>query len=368
MTSSDRIKILYLIPSCKFGGVPINLLELVKRMDKKEFHIELVAPNDGIIFNKFAEVINVHNIRIRGFYPSSLFYIRRLIREEHFDIIHARGKGAGIYARLACFGHNSKIVYGYHGFHCSHYSKFKRIVYLIMEKLFLKWTDRIICVSEGEKKEALKAGVLTERKAIVLPNGINIEIFKSKKERKGYIIGTLSRISIQKGLEYLIQAVADLKKEYPNLICFIAGGTQKDEIVRERKLKNMVKTLKMEKIIKFIGEMSDVPSFLNKIDLYVSSSLWEGLPTAILEAFAAKVPVVATNVTGNDELVINGKTGLLVRPKDIQSLTQGIDFAFKHRDKMKQLSEKAFNLVNHKYSIKSMVDNHELLYRNLLKR
>ena len=119
-----------------------------------------------------------------------------------------------------------------------------------------------------------------------------------------------------------------------------------------------------DKII-FLGEIHDVPSFFDKIDLYVSSSLWEGLPTAILEAFAAGVPVVATDVTGNNEIVISDNTGILARPKDSDSLAEAIDYAFRHRSEIKQFSDNASKFVQQDYSMARMVRNYEALYRDL---
>lgn len=367
MSSSDKIKILFLIPSCKVGGVPVIVLNLIKGLNEEQFHIELAAPNDGAFFEKFRENIEVYDVKIRGFYPNTIFYLRKILKKRHFDVLHANGRGAGLYARLASPGNDTKVVYSYHGFYYNHYCPLTKITYLIMEKLLLRWTDKVVCVSEGEKKQAIKARVLNEDKAVVIPNGIDIEKYNTqRKEKRGYVIGTLSKICIQKGLEYLIPAIVNLKKKYPSLLCLIAGGTQKEEVKREAKLKSMVKTLGMEKTIIFLGEIEDTRSFFNKIDLYVSSSLWEGLPTAILEAFAARVPVVATDVTGNNEVVIPDKTGILTKPKDSDSLAQAIDFAFKHRNRLRRLTDNAFDFVCRGYSMKSMTNNYETLYRNLL--
>jgi glycosyltransferase involved in cell wall biosynthesis len=367
LSSSDKIKILFLIPSCKVGGVPVIVLNLIKGLNEEQFHIELAAPNDGAFFEKFRENIEVYDVKIRGFYPNTIFYLRKILKKRHFDVLHANGRGAGLYARLASPGNDTKVVYSYHGFYYNHYCPLTKITYLIMEKLLLRWTDKVVCVSEGEKKQAIKARVLNEDKAVVIPNGIDIEKYNTqRKEKRGYVIGTLSKICIQKGLEYLIPAIVNLKKKYPSLLCLIAGGTQKEEVKREAKLKSMVKTLGMEKTIIFLGEIEDTRSFFNKIDLYVSSSLWEGLPTAILEAFAARVPVVATDVTGNNEVVIPDKTGILTKPKDSDSLAQAIDFAFKHRNRLRRLTDNAFDFVCRGYSMKSMTNNYETLYRNLL--
>ncbi len=366
LNSQDKIKLLFLISSCKSGGVPVNLLNLIKQIDRERFHIELAAPQDGVYFQMFSEIIEVHDVKIRGFYPKTIFKLRNLFKQKNFDAVHARGRGVGLYARLASIGINIKVLYAYHGFNYKHYSRLKRIVYLIMEKFLLRFTDKVICVSNGEKMQAIKAGVLTEDKAVLIPNGIDIEKYNTQgREQKGYVIGTLSKICIQKGLEFLIPALVILKKYYPSIVCLIAGGVQEEELQREVMLKKMVKEFGMDDKIIFLGEIHDVPSFFDKIDLYVSSSLWEGLPTAILEAFAAGVPVVATDVTGNNEIVISDNTGILARPKDSDSLAEAIDYAFRHRSEIKQFSDNASKFVQQDYSMARMVRNYEALYRDL---
>jgi glycosyltransferase involved in cell wall biosynthesis len=182
---------------------------------------------------------------------------------------------------------------------------------------------------------------------------------------KGHILGTLSRTCLPKGLEFLIQAVALIKDKYPDIVCYIAGGTPKGEESREETLKNMVQKFGLEDHIVFLGEISDVESFFSKINVYISTSLWEGLPTAILEAFAAQTPVVATNVVGNSDLVKNLETGILVKAENSQAIAAGIEFAFENPEKIAVLAENAYRYGRENYSIDNMVKKYEILYESL---
>jgi glycosyltransferase involved in cell wall biosynthesis len=359
-------RILLCISSCKTGGVPVVLFNLIRAMDKKRFSVALAAPDDGLFFKKFNELVDVHKLNIRGFYPRTLFTLRQLIKKGHFDIVHAHGRGAGLYGRLAGLGLKVKIVYSYHGFDYQHYSSMLRRLYLSIEKILLKWTDKVVCVSKGEMREAISAGVLIEGKAIVIPNGIDIEKFDFlKKNKTEYVVGTLSKICDQKGLEYLIPALAVVKNKYPLLTCFIAGGMLEGDDERKKRINEMVFALGMEKSIIFLGELPDTAAFFEKIDLYVSSSLWEGLPTAILEAFAAKIPVVATDCTGNNDVVVHRETGVLVAPRDPHALTEGIIYAFENRPQMVAWSENAYETVRRDYSSVLMADRYSALYELL---
>jgi glycosyltransferase involved in cell wall biosynthesis len=349
------------------GGVPVSVLNLLKHIDNGGVTVEIAAPNDGVFFDKMADFVKMHDIKIRGFYPATLFYLKKLIKNNGYNIVHAHGRGAGLYARLACLGLKVRIVYSYHGFFYRQYPIFVRWIYLVMEKILALWTDKIVCVSEGEKKLAMQTGVLSGQRAEVIPNGIeHLGYEKKKEERNGYVIGTLSKICVQKGLEYLIGAVAELKDKYSGLICLIAGGTLQEDKKREAMLKEMVSRLGIKKNVFFLGEVSDVTFFLKQLDLYVSASLWEGLPTAVIEAALAKIPLVATDVIGNNEVVLHNKTGILVKPQDSGSLARGIDFAFSNPQKLDEFCDNAFTLVSSTYTVKKMIENYELMYSSLL--
>jgi len=201
----------------------------------------------------------------------------------------------------------------------------------------------------------------------VIPNGIDFEMVRANQTKKtGYTIGMLAKVCVQKGIEYAVQAVANLKERYPDLRCLVAGKTLKEEFNREAEIKKTIKVLGLEDVVILLGEVIDIERFFREIDIYASAALWEGLPTAILEAFACRVPVVATNVVGNNDLVVHKKTGILVEPKNGRSLAEGIDFAFRNREQMKMLADNAYQFVRRHYSVQTMVENHQKFYMDLV--
>jgi glycosyltransferase involved in cell wall biosynthesis len=167
-------------------------------------------------------------------------------------------------------------------------------------------------------------------------------------------------------LEYLIEAVGHVKNTYPDLTCRIAGGTPKGEEAYEAALKKMVRERGLEDSILFLGEIGDIGAFFSSINVYISTSRWEGLPTAILESFAAAVPVIATDVIGNNELVRDRETGILVKACDSDAIARGIGYAFENPSQLAAFAAHALRDVSEKYSIDSMVRKHELLYESLL--
>jgi glycosyltransferase involved in cell wall biosynthesis len=360
-----KIRILQIIPSCQRGGVPSVIYELIRNIDKKRFKIHLVAPNDGLLNDAFTRLCPVYDIPIRGCYPLSVCRLRRLINTAEIDIVHTHGKGAGLYGRLASIGSRAKTVYTLHGFHNDHYKPPFRYAYTTVEKLLAHFTGQVITVSEGERHKAHMAGILPPGRSIVIHNGIALKHAPHGKV-EGHILGTLSRSCIAKGLEFLIGAIALLKDKYPDLICYIAGGTPKGAEAYETVIRNMVRQLGLEDRIVFLDEISDIESFFAKISIYVSTSRWEGLPTAVLEAFVSKVPVVATDVVGNSDLVKHLETGILTKTEDSKSVAAGIDYAFQNPDLMNAFAANAFHMVSENYSIEKMVKRHEALYESLM--
>jgi glycosyltransferase involved in cell wall biosynthesis len=359
-----KLQILEIIPSCRRGGVPTVVHNLVRHIDRERFDIRLVAPDDGPFYEIFSQLCPVHKVRIRGYYPGSIYALRKLIKTHRIDVVHAHGKGAALYGRLASFGLKTKKVYTLHGFDDGHYRPLVRWVYLSVEKVLARITDKTVAVSDGERKKAERAGILVPARSAVIPNGVAINRHTSRPVR-GHVLGTLSRTSPQKGLEFLVEALAALKERYPDSICYVAGGTPVGEEDYEAAIKRMARERGAEGRMVFLGEISDIEAFFSRIDVYVSTSRWEGLPTAILEAFAAGTPVVATDVVGNQDLVSNLETGVLVQADDGKAIAKGIEFAFENRDRIEALAERARRLVAERYSIDNMVRQHEELYKNL---
>jgi glycosyltransferase involved in cell wall biosynthesis len=360
-----KIRVLEIIPSCQRGGVPTVVHNLISHLDKTKFEVNLVAPDDGPLFRDFATLCPVQDIPIRGFYPLSVFRLRSLLKKNRIDVIHGHGKGAGLYGRVAACGSRVRTVYTLHGFNYDHYSRSRAKAYLAVERILSGSTDAIVAVSEGEKNNAQEAGILSTNRVDVIPNGIVFPPIHRYRQA-GHVIGTLSRPCFQKGLEHLIQAIHSLKDQYPDIICHIAGGTPKGEGAYEAGLRKITKDLKIDDKVIFLGEITDVSDFLSRTDVYVSASRWEGLPTAILESFAARVPVVATNVVGNNELVRDRQTGILVKACDPRAIADGIEYALANPVETAGFAARAFQYASENYSVAAMVEKHEALYESLV--
>ncbi len=209
---------------------------------------------------------------------------------------------------------------------------------------------------------------LLGRQATYIPNAIPIEKFtniqvdkKSKKQSIGIppdaaVIGAIGRLTTQKGFSFLIDAIPNVLAKHPHVYFLIIGdGPLAGE------LKAQAERLEVSSHTLFVGRRSDVDELLACMDLFVSSSLWEGIPTVILESMASDVPVVATKIPGTTELVQHGVNGWLVPAEELQALSEGISHLLNSHTLRQELVIHAQETIQN-YSINSIAEQYEQLY------
>jgi glycosyltransferase involved in cell wall biosynthesis len=173
------------------------------------------------------------------------------------------------------------------------------------------------------------------------------------------IIISVGRLTEQKGFSYLLGALRRIIANHPAHLLLIGAGPL------EQTLQAQAKSLAIEANVHFLGWRPDVLSLLPHADIFVSASLWEGLPTVLLEAMACQLPVIATCVSGSKEIVIDRATGLLVAPKDEVALANAINWAIEHPDQMKQFAQTAYASI-HRYTFDNTVAQFSSLFSRLV--
>ena len=212
-----------------------------------------------------------------------------------------------------------------------------------------------------------------EEKSAVIHNGIDVQRFsqelheepevKLKSKPDSIIIGSVGRLHHQKGYEYLIDASPHIIKEFPEVkFVLIGDGELKDE------LENLAKKKGINNSYIFLGSITNIPELLSQMDLFVLPSLWEGLPLVLLEAMAAKKPVVATGVNGVTEIIENEKDGILVHPKNSHDLSTAIIRLLKDSALMDRIAKAGFNKVSAEFNLTKMVKETEDIYLKYSKK
>ena len=202
-------------------------------------------------------------------------------------------------------------------------------------------------------------------KPITIFNGINLPNVESKDREKrensgSFLIGTVGRLAKQKGYSYLIDAIPlVLEKHAETKWVFLGDGELRIE------LEEQAKRLGIDKSVEFAGQVNNVLERIQSFNLFVSASLWEGLPTVIIEAMAMGVPVIATDIAGTGELIQDGIDGKLVPPGDSQAQADGIIEMIDNPALMNKFAE-AGKLSSQAFSIETIAKEYKNLFENLL--
>ncbi len=322
------------------GGVEKNIYYTVKTLaDDFEFHLSCGAGFKDDLFENHPEVkIIICPYLINSIHPlkdlKALWFYYWLIRKEKYDIVHTHETKASFITKLAAWlARCPYVIYGLHGVTFNDpMSSFKRKFYILLEKLTIGCADIIVAVGndtiEAYHKENIGKNIPFE----VVRSGIDIDGYLSEaiqtvegklqfRKKLGMnaediVMITVGRFSNSKAQRYAIQAFAALQKKYTYLKFLLIGeGEMLDEC------KALVKTLKiLDGSIYFLGYQQDIPKYLSISDLFIFTSLREGLPRVIVEASLLKVPVVTFEVEGAKEVLENEKSGFIVPQTNLDEL------------------------------------------------
>ncbi len=324
----------------------------------------------------------------------SLFKVFRQMRAEKPDIIHTHTAKAGTVGRIAALLYKLttfrkvKIIHTFHGhvFH-SYYGKRKTQLFLLIEKTLARFaTDKIITISEQQRKEIhedFKVG--KKEQFIVIPLGIDLEKFSKADEKRHILrdelgvkdeqilVGLVGRLTEIKNISMLLK-VAKLIKQNPesNKLKFVIIG---DGNVRES-LENESKLLELNDFVTFIGNRNDVDVVYAGLDIVGLTSLNEGTPLSLIEAMANGKSVISTEVggvvdlLGKTETIENGykicERGISVKSNDTESFAKGLLFLAKNQNLREKFVKDSKLFVNNQYSKERLIADIENLYKNLI--
>ncbi len=369
-----KIRVLQMIDEASVGGGQMHVLLLSKYLDKKEFNVAIATePNGYLVDEAKLNSIPVLPISIsNAFSLKTLNEVRKQLRETDFDILHTHGGTAGFWGRMAATlnGAPRVRIHTYHGLHYLSNAQEGRKSFRFADRLALPFTSKVVCVCKSDLRKGLEAGIVTEKKGVVIYNGIEVEKFsdqtkkndirKSLGVQEGEIVfGTVGRLHKQKAQDILLRAFKKIADQHPNARLWIVG---------EGELRSYLERLSQELGItgkvSFPGGRTDIPDLLSAMDIFVLSSLWEGQPIVLLEAMASAKPVIATNVDGIPEIVENGKSGLLVKANDVNELAGAMNSLILHPELRVEMSLRGKETISKEFAASHMADRVADLYRD----
>jgi glycosyltransferase involved in cell wall biosynthesis len=366
-----KFNILHVVSRLPVGGVENMLFKVVEGYSEEKFNpIVCCIKEGGAIAEKLREsgykVILLNRMRGHGFDLGAVREIVRVIKKEEIHILRTHQYHASLYGRIAgVIAGVPVIVPSFHSFYRS--PKNPKLHRRLFNHFLSCFSDRLVAVSNTVASDMVRFDWVNPKKIEIINNGIPIDRFDidiSKEEARErlnipsypVVIGTVGRLKEEKGHRFLVEAASHLK----GVLVAIAGdGQMRDE------LKRLSKRLRTDCI--FMGELApeEIPIFLKTLDIFCFPSLWEGFSTALIEAMASGLPVIASDIPSHREVLDN--SGILVPLKDADKIALAIKTLIDNPLKCTVLGKEAKKRAR-LFSIDRTIKAYEALFENVLRK
>ena len=338
------LKTLQITGSSPYGGAGYLLLRWCKYLLLRGWQADILATDPFWV----SELKKIPGLRVIEdiFIPRSIAPVAdlqagsqllSLMRRERYDVVHTYTATAGFLGRLAARLANVPVILHHQaGWTVTEFSSWRqRVLYTPLEYLATLVSTKAICVSHAVEQQGRQLKIAPPNKLVVICNGIEPQPFISAtqngcrnllRRELGFsenhlLMGNTSRLSPQKDIGSLLQAMVHLRSLIPDVpFTLLLAGDGRDR----QQAEELVHSLELSKHVRLLGFRNDIPTFLAGLDIFVNPSLWEGLSISLLEAMAAAKPIVTTTILPNAELIEHEITGLLVPPKAPEQIAQAI--------------------------------------------
>ena len=352
-----------------FGGGQISLLELLAHVDRGKYHPLVYVGEKGRLEEELVKLgiecqilamPAVRRMNLLSFFRG-MREIFKYARRKGVTLIHSNTSRASLYAGPVAKMLGIPLIWQVR---IPHPDRF-------LDRLIFPLSPRIITVSQAVKNRFDR---FKKDKVNTIYNGVDTKKFSPGpapddiKARFGIagdevVIGTVGRLSPEKGLEHLIAGLGKLVGEYPQLkILFVGNGNDAYRLTLQKKAEE----LQVRPNIIFVGFWKDIPQIMRVLDIFCLPSLTEGFNRSLLEAMACAVPLVATDVGGNSELVQDKQNGLLVPPGSPDALASAIKELLKDKTKAAKMGQEGRKFVEKNFSIETNVRKTEAIYAELI--
>lgn len=305
----------------------------------------------------------------------AILQLRKLMIKGQYEIVHTHSSVAGVIGRIAALSAGvPAIVHHVHGWGIQEgMSAGMRTLYLGLERLCASFTKRLIVVSRPTLQKGLAYRIGREDQYALIYNGIQLEKFRQKYDERQVrlelgldpdcrVVGMIGRLDRQKNPLDFIRAAAIVRKRYQKVQFLIAG-----EGVLRNECRSLIQDLNLDGNFFLLGFRNDVEKIMAVLDLIVSSSLWEGLPVVFQEAMSAGKPIVANDVDGASDVIIDGETGYLVAPHKPAEMAERILNLLGSDDLCKRMGLAAQRNAE-SFSSEQMLDRLVSLYQDVTPR
>ena len=370
MVTYRKTKILIIEPVSDLGGVSQYILSIVRYLPSDKYEIHVAASGNGPLFDLLnREGVSVHRMKIDysflTLFPATLSF-RRFIKRERFDLIHAHTTKAGFLCSLSNLGVGTQTIYSGH---CFRFSQKKqaglKTLFLLFERFICHSSNYITVVGQTDYNLGISLGLLDHETAAVIPMSIDVNKFLATdptdavRQRKklglpgdAFVVGMIGRLALPRDPTTFLNAAAILSARLDNIyFLWVGDGNLREEMLHQ------AAHLGLDKKLVITGWMDSekIPQMLSAIDVLLNATKIESMGIAILEAMAARTPIVAANVGGIPDIIKDGITGWVFESGDYEKAALIVENIYRSKAGTKNIIDAAFTSIVAKYSPKEKI-------------
>jgi glycosyltransferase involved in cell wall biosynthesis len=377
-----KLKIARIITRMDVGGAQRVVLYLSRDLDATLFEQIVITGDGGVLLPQLREIPSIRHflvpelsrrVAIAGLWTDlkAVWKVRRILRKERPQIVHTHTPKAGIVGRWAArLAGVPGIIHTFHGFGFNTFQSSWRIrVYVAIERFTALITTHFVAVSYQNRLRGQAYRIFPKERCSLIRSGIDFSKFQDAKPDKAQkkmelgfspsdtIVGIVAAFTAHKALNYFVDVAGRLHPQFPQVKFVMVGdGELRPQIERQ------IAKLQMQSVVRLLGWRSDIPEVLSTFDVFLLTSLWEGLPRALVESVLAGVPVVASDVDGVCEVIHDGENGFLVPAGDTEAMARGVGRLLQDDSLRRRMG--AWRPSVSEFSLQKMLKDHSHLYKN----
>ncbi len=387
-TASNKGKVLFVITKSNFGGAQRYVYELAVRSKEKGFSVAVALGGNGILKTKL-EQSNIDVFQLEDAQRDIditkefkvLWKLLKIMRNFRPNIVHLNSpKIGGLGALAARLSGVKRIIYTNHGWPFKEVRPEWQLIFIrILSWVTVFLGKKTIVLSQTER-DFVKNWPLIQNKLVIVPNGLSPFNLMTKQEaltaligrektdqiliEQWTVIGTISELHKNKGINFALEGIklytehVEAKAQAKSRLLYIVIG----EGEQRQSLEQTIKEKGLGDHVVLVGSVDNARQYLSAFDIFLLSSIKEGLPYAILEAGFARVPVISTSVGGVPEVIENLKTGLLIPPARPTEIKNALIYIEEHQDIKEELTLNLNRKVNEVYNFEKIASQIEELY------
>ncbi len=352
----------------RIGGAEQVISNLIENTNQSKYNLSIICLDQTIgpfgrkLQEKGCQVISFN--RKPGFDLSLIRQIHDYIIRCNVDILHCHQYTPYIYGLFASFFTSAKVIFTEHGRFYPDKRKFKRVV---LNPFLSFFTNTITAISLATRDALVEYENFPRKKIKIVYNGIDDSLYTTSFaanrkaslgiNKKDYVLGTVARLDTIKNQKMMIKSLASVRETYPNTFLIIVGdGPERNS------LEAFVSSLGFSSHVIFTGFKDDVYNYLKTMDIFLLTSFSEGTAMTLLEAMAAGLPCIVTDVGGNPEIVEDNETGFIIPNDDEKTLADKICILFKDENLKKKIGKAGRRRFEEHFTVDKMVAAYEKIY------